>query len=128
MESMDARKLQVLVIGYLPPPYFGPSVTFQALMRSKFPEKFDVVFVEQTVSGAAAVIVMGESQRFNFERWLPAEKIFVVGSGIETSELPKRSVGADHPFTVLFLSNLIREKGVFVLLEAARKIVAARPP
>ena len=218
---MDGRKLQVLVIGYLPPPYFGPSVTFQALMRSAFSERIDVAFIDQTVSKrvgelervqvrkllllakmilqlighllrrkfdycclsisvnrnaflkerlfvrvarlfgvpsvlyahangfadfynesaprmqrliddtvsrAAGAIVMGESLRFNFERWLPAERIFVVGSGIEASGLPHRSVGADHPFTVLFLGNLIREKGVFILLEAARRIVAAHPP
>ncbi|MGA2139358.1 MAG: glycosyltransferase family 4 protein [Verrucomicrobiia bacterium] len=217
---MRVRKLQVLVIGVLPPPYFGPSVTFQALMRSTFPERIDVAFIDQTVSRkvselervqlrkllllvkmllqltgrlvwgrfdycclsinanrnaflkewllvrvarlfgvpsvlyahengfaefykrstpriqrlvddtvsrAAGAIVMGENLRFNFERWLPAEKIFVVGSGIETSEVPQRSVAADHPFTVLFLGNLIREKGVFVLLDAAPKIVAAHP-
>jgi glycosyltransferase involved in cell wall biosynthesis len=217
---MRVRKLQVLVIGYLPPPYFGPSVTFQALMRSTFPERIDATFIDQTVSRkvgelervqlrkllllarmllqfirllvrrkfdycclsisvnrnaflkerlfirvarlfgvpsvlyshgngfldfynestprmqrviddtvsrTAGAIVMGENLRFNFERWLPAEKIFVVGSGIEASELPRRSVAADHPFTVLFLGNLIREKGVFVLLDAAPKIIAAHP-
>ncbi len=217
---MRVRKLQVLVIGYLPPPYFGPSVTFQALMRSTFPERIDATFIDQTVSRkvgelehvqlrkllllagmllqvirrlmrgkfdycclsvsvnrnaflkewlliriartfgvpsvlyahangfldfysgstprmrrriddtvskAAGAIVMGESLRVNFEHWLPAERIFVVGSGIEPSELPKRSVSADHPFTVLFLGNLIREKGVFVLLDAAPKILAAHP-
>ncbi len=217
---MHVRKLQVLVIGYLPPPYFGPSVTFQALMRSTFPERIDVAFIDQsvsrkvgelermqlrkllllarmllqligrlvrrkfdycclsisanrnaflkerlfirvarlfgvpsvlyshgngfldlynestprmqrviddTVSRTGGAIVMGENLRFNFERWLPAEKIFVVGSGIEASELPRRSVAADHPFTVLFLGNLIREKGVFVLLDAAPKIIAAHP-
>jgi glycosyltransferase involved in cell wall biosynthesis len=217
---MRERKLQVLVIGYLPPPYFGPSVTFQALMRSAFAERIDVAFIDQTVSRkvgelervqlrklvlltkmllqligwlmrrkfdyccisisvnrnaflkerlliriarlcgvpsvlyahangfldfynestprmqrviddtvsrAAGAIVMGENLRFNFERWLLAEKIFVVGSGIERSALPRRSMAADHPFTVLFLGNLIREKGVFALLEAAPKIIAKDP-
>ena len=47
---MRVRKLQVLVIGYLPPPYFGPGVTFQALMRSTFPERIDVAFIDQSVS------------------------------------------------------------------------------
>jgi glycosyltransferase involved in cell wall biosynthesis len=83
--------------------------------------------IDDTVSRAAGAIVMGENLRFNFERWLPVEKIFVVGSGIEASELPRRSVATDHPFTVLFLGNLIREKGVFVLLDAAPKIIAAHP-
>lgn len=217
---MGERKLRVLVIGYLPPPYFGPSVTFQALMRSAFPERIDVSFIDQTVSRkvgeleriqvrkllllarmllqlvsrllgrkfdycclsisvnrnaflkerlfirvarlfgvpsvlyahangfvdfynqspprlqrliddtvskAAGAIVMGKNLRFNFERWLPAERIFVVGSGVEASQLPQRSVDAGKSFTVLFLGNLIREKGVFVLLDAVPKIVAAHP-
>jgi glycosyltransferase involved in cell wall biosynthesis len=217
---VETRKLRLLVVGHLPPPYFGPSVTYQALMRSAFPKRFDVAFIDQTVtkkvgdlerlqarklvilgrmvlqltghllrrkydylflsvncnrnaflkewllirvaalfgvpsvlyahangfldfykesgprmqrliektvSRSAAVIVMGENQRFNFDRWLPAERIFVVASGIEVSALPKRSPAAGDPFTVLFLGNLIRTKGVFVLLEAAAKVVAAQP-
>lgn len=204
----------------MPPPYFGPSVTYQALMRSAFPERFDVAFIDQTVtkkvgelervqarklvilgrmvlqevghlmrrkydylflsvscnrnaflkewllirvaalfgvpavlyahangffdfykasgprmqrliektvSRAAGAIVMGGNQRFNFDRWLPAERIFVVASGIEVSALPQRSATAGDPFTALFLGNLIREKGVFVLIEAAAKVVAAHP-
>jgi glycosyltransferase involved in cell wall biosynthesis len=83
--------------------------------------------IAKTVSGAAGAVVMGESQRFNFDRWLPAERIFVVASGIEAPTLPKRSATAGDPFTVLFLGNLIREKGVFVLLQAAAKVVAAHP-
>ncbi len=83
--------------------------------------------IEKTVSRAAGAIVMGENQRFNFDRWLPAERIFVVASGIEAPALPQRSATAGDPFTALFLGNLIREKGVFVLLEAAAKVVAAHP-
>ena len=209
-----------MVVGHLPPPYFGPSVTYSALMHSAFPERFDVAFIDQTViktvgelerlqfrklvllarmawqllghlirrkydylflsvscnrnaflkewllirvaglfgvppvlyahangffdfykksspgmqrriektvHGAAAAIVMGESQRFNFDRWLPAERIFVVASGIEAASLPKRSTAAGGPFTALFLGNLIREKGVFVLLEAAAIVVKTHP-
>jgi len=208
------------VVGHLPPPYFGPSVTYSALMHSAFPERFDVAFIDQTVirevgelerlqfrklvllarmvgqllgrlirrqydylflsvscnrnaflkewllirvaglfgvpavlyahangffdfyknsspgmqrriektvRNAAGAIVMGEGQRFNFDRWLPAERIFVVASGIEAPPLPKRSTAAGGPFTALFLGNLIREKGVFVLLEAAAKVLAAHP-
>jgi glycosyltransferase involved in cell wall biosynthesis len=217
---VETRKLRLLVVGHLPPPFFGPSVTYQALMRSAFPERFDVAFIDQTVtkkvgdlervqarklvllakmvlqltghlmrrqfdylflsiscnrnaflkewlliriaarfgvpavfyvhangfldfhqastprmqrliektvSRAAGAIVMGENQRFNFDRWLLAERIFVVASGIEVSALPNRSATAGDPFTALFLGNLIREKGVFVLLEAAAKVVAAHP-
>ncbi len=83
--------------------------------------------VEKTVSRAAGAIVMGKNQRFNLDQWLPAERIFVVASGIEVSPLPKRSATAGDPFTALYLGNLAPEKGLFVLLEAAAKVVAAHP-
>ncbi|HTS18632.1 MAG TPA: glycosyltransferase family 4 protein [Verrucomicrobiae bacterium] len=214
------RKLRLLVVGHLPPPYFGPSVTYSALMHSAFPERFEVAFIDQTVikkvgelerlhprkllllarmvcqmfgrlirrrydylflsvscnrnaflkewllirvaglfgvpavlyahangfldfykksspgmqrriektvRNSAGAIVMGEGQRFNFDQWLPADRIFVVASGIEAPPLPQRSAPAGGPFTGLFLGNLIREKGVFVLLEAAARVVKAYP-
>ncbi len=201
------------MFGYLPPPFFGPSVTYQALLRSEFPQRFEVTFVDITVAEsiadierfrpgklfkmagfllrefwllvtrrfdfcfcpvsvnrnaflkdavllglarlfgvptvlyahgnnlpdfhakssprvqhliertcrrAAGAVVLGESLRFNLEKWLPAEKIFVVPTGIEPAQpvpKPKRHDGV----TVLYLGNLVREKGVFVLLEAARR-------
>ena len=43
-------RLKILVFGYLPPPYFGPSVTYQALLRSEFPQRFDITFVDISVS------------------------------------------------------------------------------
>src|SRR5207249_6263403 len=42
--------MRILMIGYQPPPYFGPSVTYQALMRSEFGRKFDVMFLDITVA------------------------------------------------------------------------------
>ncbi len=215
MKAESARRRRVraaiLLIGYLPPPYFGPSVTYQALLRSEFARKFDVTFlditvardirdveslrpgklarmlgfvlkelwllctrrfdvcccpisvnrnaflkdalllalarwrgvptvlyahgnnlpdfyerstprvrrwIERTCRAARAAIVLGESLRFNFGKWLPAEKVFVVPTGIE----PAPPVPAQpRPGGVLYLGALVREKGVFVLLEAARR-------
>jgi glycosyltransferase involved in cell wall biosynthesis len=207
------------MFGYLPPPFFGPSVTYQALMRSEFPRHFDVMLVditvarsigeierfrvgklfkmfsfllrelwlltthrfdfcfcpvsvnrnafikdalllalargfgvptvlyaqgnnipdfhdrssprtqrliERTASRAAGAIVLGETLRFNFEKWLPPENIFVVPTGIEPLESVLRRAQHTDGVTVLFLSNLVREKGVFVLLEAAAKVVRQR--
>lgn len=206
------------MIGYLPPPYFGPSVTYQALLRSEFARQFDVTFLDITVAGriddierfrlgklikmlgfllrelwllltqrfdfccapisvnrnaflkdalllrlarwrgiptvlyahgnnlpdfhakssprvqrliertacrAAGAIVLGESLRFNFEKWLPAEKIFVVPTGIEPAD-SRTTRDCRDGVTVLYLGNLVREKGVFVLLEAARLCPAVR--
>ena len=203
--------MRILMVGYLPPPFFGPSVTYQALMRSEFARKFDVTFlditvakdireleslrlgklarmlkflaveawllwtrrfdfyccpisvnrnaflkdalliglarwrgvrtvlyahgnnlpdfharssprvrrwIENTCRKATAAIVLGERLRFNFEPWLPTKKVFVVPTGIEsiTTSLPQQRGGG-----VLYLGALVREKGVFVLLEAARQ-------
>jgi len=212
------RKKRVLMLGYLPPPHFGPSVTYQALMRSEFARHFEVTFLDITVAArladlerfhvgkllrflglwlrelgwllrrrfdfccapvsvnrnaflkdaaflalarcfgvptvlyahgnnlpdfydrsspwlqrvmaatfrkAAGAIVLGERLRFNFERWLPPERIQVVPTGIEPSE-PAPACEPHTGTVVLYLGNLIREKGVFVLLEAARRIAAQR--
>ena len=209
------QRTKILVFGYLPPPYFGPSVTYQALLHSDFPQRFEVSFVDITVSRsigdiehfrigkvvkmlsfllrelwllvthrfdfcfcpvsvnrnafikdalflglargfgvptvlyahgnnipdfhdratarmqrliartcrrAAAAIVLGESLRFNFERWLPTEKIFVVPTGIEPQSVVPSRQRSTGGLNVLYLGNLVREKGVFVLLEAAAHI------
>ena len=207
------------MFGYWPPPYFGPSVTYQALMNSAFPHRFDVTFVDITVSQsiseiesfcigklfkmfgfllrelwllsthrfdfcfcpvsvnrnafvrdalllglarsfgvptvlyahgnnipdfhdratprvrrlishtcrhASGAIVLGESLRFNFDRWLPANRIFVVPTGIEPQAVVLTPHRRADGITVLYLGNLVREKGVFVLLEAAAVIVGQR--
>ncbi|MCX7886413.1 MAG: glycosyltransferase family 4 protein [Verrucomicrobiae bacterium] len=213
------RGKRILMLGYLPPPYFGPSVNYQALMRSQFARHFDVTFLDITVTAnlaeletfrasklgklfwillreigwllrrrfdfccapvsvnrnaflkdalllgvarafgvrtvlyahgnnlpdfyqrsapwlqrvmdrtfrnAAGAIVLGETLRFNFERWLPPERILVVPAGVETWQQPVQPVAHDG-VNVLYLGNLIREKGVFVLLEAARLLHGKRP-
>jgi glycosyltransferase involved in cell wall biosynthesis len=215
----SVSKPKILLFGYLPPPYFGPSVTYQALMKSEFSQRFDVTFVDITVAGsvadlerfriaklfrvfgillrvcglmatrrfdfcccpvsvnrnaflkdglllqmarlfrvptvlyahgnnlpdfhkrsspsvkkfidrtfrnATAAVVLGERLRFNFEAWLSPEKIFVVPTGIEPLDGIPEPAERTSVTTVLYLGNLIREKGVFVLLEAARIVAAKR--
>jgi glycosyltransferase involved in cell wall biosynthesis len=210
---------KILLFGYLPPPYFGPSVTYQGLMRSEFARHFDVRFinltvfedigeVEQfrfyklvrlvgifcralgdllarrfdfccyppafnrnaflkdslllllvrcfrvpvviyshsnnlpdfyessmwwlrrlidwTIGGANAVIVLGERLRSPYFKYVPNSRVLVVPHGLEPVQLPARS-HRDDRLTVLFLSHLLREKGVFVLLGAVSKVVARRP-
>jgi glycosyltransferase involved in cell wall biosynthesis len=38
------------MFGYLPPPWFGPSVSYQALMHSSFTQQCDVTFIDITVA------------------------------------------------------------------------------
>src|SRR5882724_20285 len=47
---MPQERLKILMIGYLPPPYFGPSTTYTALLRSEFPKRFEVTFLDITVT------------------------------------------------------------------------------
>src|SRR3984885_12378581 len=43
------RRARILIFGYLPPPIYGPAITYQALLRSSFPERFDVTFINLNV-------------------------------------------------------------------------------
>lgn len=203
---------KVLLVGYRPPPFFGPSVTYETLLRSEFTQRFDVSFLDITLARdmqdlerfrfgkilrslrlifreisllvwerfdlfcaplslnrtafvkdaifhtiaigfrvptliyshgnnvpqfhdesprwvqkwitwiirkSEGVIVLGETLRFNFTRWLPQERIFVVPTGIEKTMIPPRRRKDNAPFTVLYLGNLFREKGLFDILHAA---------
>lgn len=207
------------MIGYLPPPFFGPSTTYTALLRSEFPQRFDVTFLDITVAKhvrdlehfrigklfkmlrfllrecwllathrfdfacalvsvnrnafikdaallglarafgvptvlyahgnnipdfhdrskpwmqrliahtcrqAAGAIVLGESLRFNFDRWLPQERIFVVPTGFVPMYAIPTASKQPGVVTVVYLGLMLREKGVFVLLEAADRIAKQR--
>lgn len=73
-------------------------------------------------------IVLGEMLKPLFRKWAAGERISVVPNGI----VPAGSVGgsaavkraAERPFRVLFLSTLSRQKGLFVLLEAAALVLS----
>ena len=82
--------------------------------------------IDRTFTRAAGAIVLGERLRFNVEKWLPPERIFVVPTGIEPGEQAPKVARSSDCVTVLYLGNMVREKGVFVLLEAARQIAARR--
>jgi glycosyltransferase involved in cell wall biosynthesis/GT2 family glycosyltransferase len=209
--SQTSPAARLLVFGYLPPPIYGPAITYQALLRSSFPDRFDVSFVnlnvirdyrelevfrwrklarlgrqiasefyhlasqrfdfvfypvslnrnaflkdalfvaiartfgvpvvlyghgnnlpefrdksprwlqrliDWTIRGAVAATVPGKALRFNFLKQLREDQVFAVPNGIDVpSPLPvvMKSPGR---FTVLYLGNLVREKGVFVILDA----------
>ncbi len=216
---MPQKPTKILMIGYLPPPFFGPSTTYVALLRSEFAHRFDVTFMDITVARsvadlerlrvgklfkmvgfllrecwllathrfdfvcyppavnrnafikdaallglarafgvptvlyahgnnipdfhdrsapwlqrliahtcrrAAGAIVLGECLRFNFERWLPPENIFVAPTGYLPMDVVPTASKQPGIVTVVYLGQMVREKGVFVLLEAAAKIAARR--
>jgi glycosyltransferase involved in cell wall biosynthesis len=82
--------------------------------------------IAQTCRKAAAAIVLGESLRFNFDRWLSANRIFSVPTGFVPMD--KIPIAEKKPglITVVYLGMIERTKGVFVLLEAAAKIATQR--
>jgi len=71
------------------------------------------------VSGADAGIVLSESLRANFDGLLPMNKVFVVENfaGDALFDQPIATKSSAH-LEVLYLSNLMREKGILVLLDA----------
>lgn len=73
------------------------------------------------VSKATAGIVLSESLRFNFKGLLPENRIFVVYNFVEDSILEKFALRSPKPndkLRILFLSNLIKEKGILDVLQA----------
>ena len=218
--SQTTRTPRLLVFGYLPPPIYGPAITYQALLRSSFPERFDVSFVDLTVvrdyrelevfrwrklallarqvaaefyhlasqrfdfvfypvslnrnafvkdalflamarafgvptvlyghgnglpefreksprwlqrlmdwalRGAAAATVPGKSLRSNFLGHLREDQVFAVPNGIEVPKVLPAVTKPPGRFAVLYLGNLVREKGVFVILDAI-SVVRQRCP
>lgn len=83
--------------------------------------------IDATIKNAVGGIVLGERLRFNFQQQLPDEKIFSVPLGIEMPAAPPTRRPDARLRTVLYLGNLIREKGVFVLLEAIPRVLEKHP-
>ena len=218
--SETRHQARVLVFGYLPPPIYGPAITYQALLRSSFADRFDVTFVDMTVirdyrelevfhwrklgllgrqvalecyhlasqhfdfvfypvslnrnaflkdalllaiarafrvpivlyghgngltefrdksprwlqrlidwtiRGAVAATVPGKNLRSNFLNHLGEDQVFATPNGIEVPAKLPVVTKPPGQFTVLYLGNLVREKGVFVILDAI-PLVRARCP
>jgi len=71
------------------------------------------------ISGAAAAIVLSESLRENFSGLLPPERIHVVENfaGDELFAAPRQEKDRSQ-MKLLYLSNLMREKGILELLDS----------
>jgi glycosyltransferase involved in cell wall biosynthesis len=80
--------------------------------------------IDNFVRVATAAIVVGENLKFNFTPFLPCERIFSVHNGIETFKSSPPLQKTKSHIQVLYLSNLTRTKGFFVLLEAIPQVIA----
>ena len=76
------------------------------------------------ISKTSAGIVLSESLRSNFDQLLPVSKVFVVENFVEDSifDYVKNKTKPTAKMKILYLSNLMREKGVLELLDALLKI------
>ena len=86
-------------------------------------------FVDLAMGRVARGIVLGEGLRGEFHRWLPDARIDVVPNGIALPGLDpgRRASRAGAAFTVVFLGNLLKFKGVTVVIEAAAGVLKRVP-
>lgn len=80
-----------------------------------------------TIKMGKGVIVLGEKLKYLFSDIFPEDKIFVVPNGANYSHFifnpDKKIYFNKEKIRILFLSNLIKEKGLFDVLEAIAEIV-----
>ncbi|NLX67265.1 MAG: glycosyltransferase family 4 protein [Bacteroidales bacterium] len=68
----------------------------------------------------AFVILLSQHLYYDVEAYVPHNRLYYCPNGIKDYQPTAAllTLSEDRPFTILFLSNLIEEKGVFVLVEA----------
>lgn len=84
--------------------------------------------IQKSYACVTCAVVLGNSLSNMFEGILPEDKIAVIPNCVDDAFLVKeeclqkrlQNVEGDRPLTVLYLSNMIREKGYEDVLEAAR--------
>ena len=76
---MSHTRTKILLFGYLPPPYFGPSVTYQALLKSEFTSRFDVTFIDiSTARNVADVETFRVGKLFRMARIILLEIYYLL--------------------------------------------------
>lgn len=94
----------------------------KGVRKGKFCSKIYKVFLKDNF-----IILLGKELQKEFEPYVDTKKIFICANGIP--QLVKRNYCFKEKFkktnvNFLFLSNLIIEKGIFVLLDACEKLAA----
>jgi glycosyltransferase involved in cell wall biosynthesis len=86
----------------------------QYALLSGFKEKF----IHFLISRASAGIVITESLKENFRGLLAENKVFVVSNFVEEALFSQVITKKDDKLRILYLSNLMREKGIIEFLDA----------
>jgi GT2 family glycosyltransferase/glycosyltransferase involved in cell wall biosynthesis len=89
-------------------------------------------FMRTTLQQATRCIVLAECLKFNFEPFLPADRIVSVYLGIDSVRQKQpisnncSGLESDRKCTLVFLSTLVKAKGILVLLEALTELLTER--
>jgi glycosyltransferase involved in cell wall biosynthesis len=81
-------------------------------------------YIDFSMGLVSNAIVLGNGLRFIFKKWLSDDHIYVVPNGTDLSpDLGSKfeSVGYHRPLHLLYLSTLIRSKGVFDAIDVVKK-------
>lgn len=78
--------------------------------------------IRYALSNISAAIALSESNRRDLRGLVPPERIRIVPNGLPDHSAGYRWQQPCTPPRIMFLSNLIREKGIFTLLSAARQL------
>lgn len=82
-------------------------------------------FLRQTLRKSLRVIVLS---RYSFERMAglcPAERLIIVPNGIATSGVRTKKYNRSEPLKILYVSHVVKEKGILVFEELAARAVHA---
>lgn len=80
--------------------------------------------IDWTIGFADAAIVVGENLRFNYNGFLPPNKIIAVHHGIEAFSTSPTVKQSKEKIQVLYLSNLVITKGFLTIIHAIPKVVS----
>jgi GT2 family glycosyltransferase/glycosyltransferase involved in cell wall biosynthesis len=86
-------------------------------------------FMTTTLRRVSRCVVLAECLKFNFESFLPPERIVSAYLGIDRVSSPVALfdvTDSSDPVTVLYLSTLLESKGILVLLRALPKVLSKR--
>ncbi len=73
-----------------------------------------------------STIFLSERLVPEFKQFLNLEKVYICPNGIKSNVMStRRDLKLSKPFEIMFLSNMMQEKGVYVLLETCKKLVDA---
>lgn len=79
-------------------------------------------FIDLSMKSCEGAIVLGKNLKYIFENWFDDSKIFVLTNFVPNRGFKKNINNEKNPINVIYLSNILKSKGIFELLEAFKII------